>query len=64
MIIIAASIRSNLTDDDGRLDLVCLQIYFYQIVDCVRAVTIFMCKIGCFWNNGICFKNRSVNLNI
>ena len=42
IIIIAASIRSNLTIDDNRLDSNCLQIHLYQIVDLFVCYTLFM----------------------
>ena len=42
IIIIAASIRSNLTIDDNRLDSKYLQIYLYQIVDLFTCYTLFI----------------------
>ena len=42
IIIIAASIRSNLTVDDNRLDSNCLQIYLYQTVDLFAFYTLFI----------------------
>ena len=41
IIIIAVSIRSNLTVDGNRLDSEHLQIHLYQIVDCSHAIIFF-----------------------
>ena len=46
IIIIAASIRLNLTADDNRLDSNCLQIHLYQTVDLFACYTIFIKLIG------------------
>ena len=46
IIIIVASIRSNLTVDDNRLDSNCLQIHLYQTVDLFSCYTLFIKLIG------------------
>ena len=46
IIIIAASIRSNLTVDDNRLDSNSLQIHLYQTVDLFACYTLFIKLIG------------------
>ena len=46
IIIIVASIRSNLTVDDNKLDSNCLQIHLYQIVDLFACYTLFIKLIG------------------
>ena len=46
IIIIAASIRSNLTIDDNRLDSNCLQIHLYQTVNLFACYTLFIKLIG------------------